>query len=269
MPACANGTQWANPDDDGGSSVNDYDSGTGGYDTGTRPYWDSGYQGGYDSALPDTGGPDTWTGGADAEPWTDSAAPRDSGAPLDSSSPRDSGVDSSSITDSASQDSPIGTAPTGLSVQYQVMDPAASSAYIGATLSILNSSSTSVTVSGLSLRYYYTDDVHMTPQMTINWSHISTSGANTDLSVSDSFAALTPSATGADSYIEFTFSSGHGALATGESAVFSWQMQGPNPAQDVYTQSNDYSFDASKTSLTNWDHVVLLQGGSVLWGVVP
>jgi hypothetical protein len=51
--------------------------------------------------------------------------------------------------------------------------------------------------------------------------------------------------------------------------VFSWQMQGPNPAQDVYTQTNDYSFDSSKTTLTSWTHVVLLRNGSVIWGTPP
>ena len=46
-------------------------------------------------------------------------------------------------------------------------------------------------------------------------------------------------------------------------------MNGPNQATDIYTQTNDYSFDASKTSVTTWDHVVLLQNSTVLWGTVP
>jgi hypothetical protein len=147
---------------------------------------------------------------------------------------------------------------------------AASSAYIGCTLSIQNSGVASPAVATLKLRYYYTDEVHLAPQMTINWSHISTSGANQDLTVTYSFASLTPAVTGADSYIEFAFSSSSNpALATGEVAVFSWQMQGPDPAHDIYTQTNDYSFDASKTTATLWDHVVVLQNGGVIWGTIP
>ncbi len=55
----------------------------------------------------------------------------------------------------------------------------------------------------------------------------------------------------------------------GEAAVFAWQMQGPDPAKDVYTQTGDYSFDLSKAVLTSWDHVVLLQNGAVAWGTPP
>jgi hypothetical protein len=55
----------------------------------------------------------------------------------------------------------------------------------------------------------------------------------------------------------------------GQSAIFSWQMQGPDPAHDIYTQTNDYSFDASKGSLTPWSHVVLFVNASVAWGTTP
>jgi hypothetical protein len=89
------------------------------------------------------------------------------------------------------------------------------------------------------------------------------------LTVTTTVAPLAPAAVGADTYIEFAFSSGHSALGHGESAVFSWQMQGPDPAKDVYTQTNDYSFDASKTTLNAWDHVVLVQNGKIVSGKAP
>jgi hypothetical protein len=158
---------------------------------------------------------------------------------------------------------------TGLSVLYQVGASASTSAYLGCEISITNGGTSSPAVSSLKARYYFTDEVHLTEQMTINWSHISTSGADADSTVTAAFAPLVPAATDADTYIEFSFSSGHSSLAPGEAFVFSWQLQGPDPAKDVYTQSNDYSFDASKTSLTSWSHIVLLQNGSVVWGQLP
>jgi hypothetical protein len=105
--------------------------------------------------------------------------------------------------------------------------------------------------------------------MTINWSHVSTSGADEDLTVNYTFGTVSPAVTDADSYVEFSFSSSVSVLTPGEAAVFSWQMQGPNPAADIYTQSNDYSFDSTKTTLTAWNHVVLFESGSVAWGIVP
>ncbi len=181
------------------------------------------------------------------------------------------GETSTDASTGASDDA--GTAPpppTGLSVLYEVEDPAATSAYIGCELSISNSGTDSPALSDLKARYYFTDEVHQTPQITINWSHVSTSGADQDLGVTFSVSSLVPPATNADTYIEFSFSSnGSPALNPGESGVFSWQLQGPNPSQDIYTQTNDYSFGASMTTLTSWNHVVLLQSGTVVWGLTP
>jgi hypothetical protein len=156
-----------------------------------------------------------------------------------------------------------------LSVFYQVGSSQPTTPYIGCQFSIRNASTMPVAVSDLKLRYYYTDEVHLALMMTIQWSHISTSGANQNLNVTYTFGSITPAVTGADSYVEFSFSSSHSMVAMGESADFSWQMNGPDQAHDIYTQTNDYSFDASKTTLTAWDHLVLLQNGSDVWGTPP
>jgi hypothetical protein len=176
----------------------------------------------------------------------------------------------SSTAASGNQAAEAGPPPsTGLSVLYEVEDPATTSSYMGSEIEIKNAGTASPAVSALKVRYYFTDNVHMTLQMTINWSHIMTTGADADATVTATFVPLSPPATDADTYIEFAFSSGHGALAPGESFVFSWQAQGPNPAQDQYTQTDDYSFDATKTTLASWEHVVLLENGSVAWGEAP
>jgi len=239
-------------------------------------------------------------GGATTNPTADSGAPSsmsaDGGAASDTSyafesdsggedaadeSSEDAGAsDATLFPEDASPDVSVGGGPddadtaappqTGLSVLYEVQDPAATSAYIGCELSITNSGTGSPGLSDLKARYYYTDEVHQTPQITINWSHVSTSGADQDLGVTSSVVPLVPAVTDADTYIEFSFSSnGSPALTPGESAVFSWQLQGPAPSQDIYTQTNDYSFDASTTTLTNSDHIVLLQSGAVVWGLPP
>jgi hypothetical protein len=41
------------------------------------------------------------------------------------------------------------------------------------------------------------------------------------------------------------------------------------PSSQQYTQTNDYSFNASDGALTSWNHVVLLVSGSVAFGVAP
>jgi hypothetical protein len=158
---------------------------------------------------------------------------------------------------------------SGFSVLYGVQSSNATSPYIECELHAKNSGTSSAPVSELKVRYYFTDEVKKTPQITINWSHISTSGANASLTVSAAVGSVVPAATGADTYVEFTLSSAHSMVAPGESADFSWRLNGPNQATDIYTQTNDYSFDATKTAVTTWDHVVLLQNSSVLWGTLP
>jgi hypothetical protein len=216
---------------------------------------ESGY---YEDSGSTTASSSSSSGGAEVGPGTGND---DSGT--------SSGGSSSSSSSGSIADTGSGPPATGLSVSYQAQDSNPMSAYIGSEISVNNASSTSVPLSALTVRYYYTDEVHMGPQMTINWSHVSTSGADQNITVNYTFGAVAPAATGADSYIEFSFSGGLSMLAVGDAAVFSWQMNGPNQAADIYTQSNDYSFDATKTTLTSWSHVVLLQSGSVAWGVVP
>ncbi|HEX7057422.1 MAG TPA: hypothetical protein VF260_09545, partial [Bacilli bacterium] len=36
-----------------------------------------------------------------------------------------------------------------------------------------------------------------------------------------------------------------------------------------YNESDDYSFDATKTTFANWDHVALYQDGVLVWGAEP
>jgi hypothetical protein len=146
----------------------------------------------------------------------------------------------------------------------------ASSAYVQCELHANNTGTSSVPVSELRLRYYFTDEVMKTPQITINWAHICVPGnCSSTLAPTATVNALVPPVTGADTYLEFSFSSNHPMLVAGDSAQFVFQMQGPNPALDIYTQTNDYSFDGSKTTPTIWEHVVLLWNGTVVWGTPP
>jgi cellulose 1,4-beta-cellobiosidase len=36
-----------------------------------------------------------------------------------------------------------------------------------------------------------------------------------------------------------------------------------------YTETGDYSFDPTKTSFVDWDHVTLYRNGVLVWGMEP
>ena len=163
-----------------------------------------------------------------------------------------------------------GAAVAGFSVQYKNEHPQASSAYIGGEILVHNAGPSSLGVSGLKVRYYFTDEPKVAPKFMNNFQHINTSGTQFNLTVTMQNVGMAPTAAMADTFIEFSFAaSEHSALGPNEDLDFAWQMQGQDPAKDTYNQANDYSYDISKTSLTNWEHIVLLQGTNVLWGSPP
>jgi hypothetical protein len=165
---------------------------------------------------------------------------------------------------------PPDAGPTGLSVQYVVLKTQASSAYVQCELHVKNTGTSSAQVAELKLRYYFTDEVKKTPKISLNWSYICIPGnCGNSMTVNPTVSPNMPPAAGADTYIEFGLSSGHPSIGPGESADFAFQMEGPNPATDVYTQTNDYSFDGSKTTPSIWQNVVLLQNGNIAWGTPP
>jgi hypothetical protein len=158
----------------------------------------------------------------------------------------------------------------GISVQYKVVTADAMTPYIQCELYIVNAGPNTFALSDLKARYYYTDDVKTTTEFTLNWKHIGTSGANVDdLTVNETNMAMVPTKTNADTYLEFSFSSGsQSTISAGQSIDFSFRFN-PQDQNLKFTQTNDYSFDASKTTQADWTHVVLFKNGSVIWGATP
>ena len=238
-------------------------SGTGGGVTGGRGGGGSGGTGA--SATGGTGGVATGgsggSGGGVRDAATDSAGAGGGAATGGTGGTSGTGGSGGSMTDAST---------AGLHVLYAVLKTQTSSPYVQCELHAKNNGGTPVPVSELKLRYYFTDEVKKAPQIMINWSHVCAPGnCGHDLTVTSAVTPVVPPATSADTYIEFGFSSGRASLGPGDSADFTFQMQGPNPATDVYTQTNDYSFDGARTALSAWPNVVLLQNGNVAWGTPP
>lgn len=159
---------------------------------------------------------------------------------------------------------------TGFTVQYKNNVGGGSSPYIGCEMLAKNDSQSTVAVNAFKLRYYFTDEPKKTIQLNINYAYVKLPGNQANMTVTSQVKPMAQAAGTADTYVEFSFSSGdHSMLAPGEGLQFAWQLQGPDPSKDVFTQTNDFSWDAGKTSLTNWDHVQLLNGSTVIWGATP
>jgi hypothetical protein len=149
---------------------------------------------------------------------------------------------------------------------------ATNSSVIKCVLSIVNNSGQSVPLTELTLRYYYTNEITNTTKIDTNYAHASGGQTYADLTnlISKQSVVLTPAKTNANAYVEIGFMAGSPNIVSGDVPTeVDWQIHQTDYNQ-LYTQSNDYSFDASKTSAQAWDHVALYRNGTtLLWGVPP
>ena len=157
-----------------------------------------------------------------------------------------------------------------MQVAYQNEHSATTTTAIGAQIWVLNNGSTTADLTGMTLRYYLTitGEVPIANFVSsVNWAHTApiAGGAQSQWNGITMTAMSSPPVSGADAYIQFTL--GSTTLPAGYELQFSWTTQ--NYASLNFVQTNDYSFNASFNSKTPWSNVVLFQGGSILWGVVP
>ena len=77
---------------------------------------------------------------------------------------------------------------------------------------------------------------------------------------------------GADTFLQlgFTTAAANTLTGNGGTTVVDARFNSLNPAFGItYTQTNDYSFDATKTALTDWTHVTVYRQGTLIWGIEP
>jgi endoglucanase len=173
---------------------------------------------------------------------------------------------SPTVTPSGSPSPPPPTSPppppTGVKALYQTGDASVSTNIIRPQLEIVNGGSTSLNLSSVTVRYWYTADNAQPQTWVCDFAQVGCAN------LSAKFVAVSPSRTGADTYLEVGFGTGAPALAPGANT---------GPIQDRfnhadwsnYTQTNDYSFSAAATSLTANSKVTVYVNGALVSGTEP
>ncbi len=157
---------------------------------------------------------------------------------------------------------PVPTAATG-SIKVQLYNGATGSSVntLNPRIKLVNTSSAAINLADVKIRYYYTVDGDTAQSFWCDWS----TAGNTN--VTGSIVKLASAKTGADYYLEIVFSSGAGTVAAGQSIEIQTRFAKNNWSN--YTQSNDYSFNASSTSYTDWNKATGYVTGSLNWGIEP
>ncbi|WP_458125499.1 glycoside hydrolase family 6 protein [Paenibacillus sp. Z3-2] len=140
-----------------------------------------------------------------------------------------------------------------LVVQYRAGDTNALDSQIKPYFNIKNLGSTAVNLSDLKIRYYFSKEGSAAMDSAIDYAQVG--GANIQRTFTDS-------------YVELSFTSGAGSIqAGGETGDIQLRMYKTDWSN--FDESNDYSFDPTKTSYQDWNKVTLYQGGNLVWGIEP
>jgi hypothetical protein len=154
-----------------------------------------------------------------------------------------------------------GVCTSTLSVEYLCDNINASTQQVQPYFKIANTGSAAVALSTLKIRYFFTADGSATQVFNCDYAVVNcTYVTGTFYTWSGGGAA--------DHYLEITFSAMAGSVAPGsDSGVIQARFHDQNYIN--FNQTNDYSFDATKTSFTNWTQVTLYQNDTLVWGTEP
>jgi hypothetical protein len=200
------------------------------------------------------------TGGAGGGPTTGGSG----GSPQADASP-DAGRGGSAIDAAVDRAPPPPT--NGFQVLYKCVGTNAMASAIQAETTIDDVGPATVPLNELTLRYYFSNELTGTPLIDIGFSGLNPGFHDLKSSETTQVVKVQNPTFTADNYLEFGFGSGTGLIAPGQSVIIAWQLHGPGFPN--LNQSNDYSFDPTKTSAVAWERVVLMRAGFVIWGTPP
>jgi len=155
-----------------------------------------------------------------------------------------------------------------LGARYHATSAATSVNQITPLISIVNGGTAAVDLSAVKVRYWYTEDGTQAQSYWCDYWGLRSDGQNNCSNVVATFVKMATPTTTADTYLELSFNTAVGSLAAGQSSN-DIQSRFAKSDWSNFNQSNDFSFDATKTTATDWDHVTLYLSGTLVWGTEP
>lgn len=158
---------------------------------------------------------------------------------------------------------PASAAQDTLTAQYRTSAGGATADQAEPWLEVTDNGSTSVPLSQVTLRYYFSSD-----SPTASYRFACSWAVKGCANVTGTFGTLAHPTATADRYLEIGFTAGAGSLAPGQSTG-DLQLRFYRSDWQPLTQSDDYSFDGTQTSYANAPKITVQQDGALVWGTAP
>ncbi|RAQ97196.1 cellulose binding domain-containing protein [Thermogemmatispora tikiterensis] len=152
--------------------------------------------------------------------------------------------------------------PAGLVLEYADANTSATTNTPRPHFEIVNNTSSSVALSSLTIRYWYTEDGSQSQQFWCDYAAVGCSN------LSGSFVQMSAPTATADTYLQISFSSAAGSIGPGGNSG-EIQVRFNKSDWSNYNQTNDYSWSATQTSYAPWSQVTLYLNGQLVWGTEP
>ncbi len=185
-------------------------------------------------------------------------SPTRTNTPIPSATRTNTPIPSSTFTPTITNTPPPGGS---FKVQYFASDTIPGDNHMKPHFNVVSLSTSAVPLSEFKIRYYFTKESG--GNLVWNCDYAVVGCGN----ISASFVAISPARTGADYYVEIGFTSGTLPGNMGSSGQIQARMNKSDWTN--FNESNDYSFDATKTSFADWNKVTLYRNGTLVWGVEP
>jgi len=163
-----------------------------------------------------------------------------------------------------------GTCASGPSLSLSYQQASSNSKQITGRYQFSNTTNTPIPLAQLKIRYFFSNEE------TSGWSTAiydakldgGTDGYRAITGATLSVLPLATMVPGADSYLELSFSSAL-SIEKGATGTVSWDLQPHSYSPPDQVQADDYSYNAAAAAYTVWDHVVVYQGSTLIWGCTP
>lgn len=128
-------------------------------------------------------------------------------------------------------------------------------------IKLTNTGSNDINLSTVQIRYYYTSNGNQDQQLFVDWSSAGTGN------VTGTFVKLDAAKPTADTYAAWGFTSEAGVLAAGQSIEIQTRISKTDWSN--YSQSDDYSFNATATAYVDSPLTTAYIDGTLAWGLEP